>query len=222
MNLATLTASAIAGLTLAGAASAAVVYSEDFESATGTAGYSNFGPSPKTFAVSSYGEPGNEALLLNIDRSGQSGGWGAGQFGRFSLPSLGTSDPSQVSLTADVAALGLNNPNTGDITLTFRQRTAADPSVITFATDFKLFTAGDDFMSIGGLLSEGLNTSGTFMADSPITEFATFFSNGSFGQGAVTTLYLDNVELTVIPEPASAAAVGLGGLLLATRRRRAL
>jgi hypothetical protein len=79
-------------------------------------------------------------------------------------------------------------------------------------------TGGDGVTAAPSASNEWQQFGFSFTASSTTTTLS-FESNLTGGDGASTDILLDNV--TVIPEPASLALLGLGGLMMFRRRRHA-
>jgi PEP-CTERM motif len=112
--------------------------------------------------------------------------------------------------TPVTSGFGLGFSNGGSIDATW-------PSDLAFGTTYHIttsydFDSGDTYLSVDGgtpIYSAG------FAGDA--------FSNYAFRQntGGNSTMYIDNLVVTKVPEPATLALLGLGGLMIVSRRRSA-
>ncbi len=139
-------------------------------------------------------------------------------------------DPSEltfdnVRLTARVSGRGMTEGG-GQGRLEVRTR-AADIGADDDATrgfNFTL-TEEDQIIDVGGLLSDAMKGGDPFDPDvdlsKPIVVQVQFTNErNSWGLDAGNSIFVHDVKLEVIPEPASIALAGLGSLALLGRRRR--
>ena len=204
---------ALAATTVAASASAAVVYTENFDSATEVpAGYSsgdNFG----NFFEPSGDEQVNGSAGLYLDA-----GFGANAFVFFN--SAETDAPILVNAGDTVAlTVELNFAGTGgDYT------TANDPNFV--PVPVRLDVAGDDGTFDLGFASQEFSENGTYTVSGTATSSGSFAFGidiptgagdaGVYGQVEVDTI---SVDVTPVPEPASIALLGLGAAALLRRGR---
>ncbi|MEM6315177.1 MAG: PEP-CTERM sorting domain-containing protein [Planctomycetota bacterium] len=226
---------AVAAFTLTAAASASTILFEDFEgdatpgdSLFGAGGFQGSSDGGVTFAktigsAAGVGGTAGYELAATIDADGldPDGGGNTFFFGAaqvFTSLNLSSFTPSDLILTADIA----NSPvSDGQVALRLVDETTGQG--FTFADA----PAGDltQFTSFGGSLdTASISNGGQALTDgnySVYVQFENVFpgSGYDFSADAVNTIVFDNVSLTVIPEPASAAAIGLLGLVGLRRRR---
>lgn len=177
-----------------------VLHDGDMEAGTVIDSNSNWGSPPYSMDVSYFG-----AASATLDSSTFAGG----------ASSLKATNPNPSGSNFDdgvqVRTKGISVP-AGDYTISF---------------DYK--NDGSGYFAVNGLSSGGLTADG-IPSNSNWTHYT--FPNPSFNnstaqviyvnfypQGA-GTLWLDNVTITAVPEPASALLLGLPALALGLRRRR--
>ncbi|MEM1010905.1 MAG: PEP-CTERM sorting domain-containing protein [Planctomycetota bacterium] len=171
------------------------------------------------------GGSGAYELTATIDSDGL-GDDGAGNFfffgaGQAFVPlNLAGFTPSDISFTADVAN-GSTSSDGGPVKIALQDETTGQ------AFDFVSTPVGDatQFSTIGGTLdTANIANPAATLSDGNYSIFIQFEnvfpgSGYDFSANAVNTVFFDNVSITVIPEPASAAALGLLGLVGLRRRR---
>ena len=101
-------------------------------------------------------------------------------------------------------------------------RDAGNNQALYVGSDFSTFsTSLSQYSSIYGGSLEAFQQYGGLTANLGAT-FSINNGPGDFGLDAENTLIFDNLGLTVVPEPGSAALLALAGLTLALRRRRSV
>lgn len=228
--LTALTASAM----LAGSAHAELITNGDFESP-------DFTGDAQTPTFTDWVYAGSGALAGDEDDAGRVPGTNPNQVARFQNNSNGllAQDVSHNWSALDIFDLSFNASETwwregsaGDeISVSIYQLTGSEMDLAGSETDdVALWTSGVIDL-------DGTHTGSAMPAWTAGQTFnysidaSTDFSGGTAGEaiylqfkwedGGTSVAYLDNVSLTVIPEPGSLALLGLGGILIASRRRRA-
>ena len=227
MNRTTTLAAAAAVLATILPAAAQTIFFEDFEGDTTVA--------DSQFAASGFaGSDGDITVVRSIDADGGVGGSSAyslavtnsdpftGTFifagAQFQGPlDLGGFDPSDLILTADVAATntadGSNLPNV-------RLALVEDQTPNAFFFEPGGPDAAGTFTTFGGSLDTATVEGDGVLRDALYNIFVQYSGGSDLGDGVTNTVLFDNVSLTVVPEPASAAALGLLGLVALRRRSR--
>lgn len=175
----------------------------------------------------------------NVDRT-IPGGYGGGLRTTISDPisagDLSSSSVADYNLVFDAAAVGFD-PQFVTIFLNFRtefndnlfSQVAIDQTNASFSVFIDALAAGDAPVSVSLGLSEfGItDAQAALLVDTEQIQFTlnTRSNNAEgasdpYSPGAANILVLDNFGIEVVPEPASLALVGLGGLLIAGRRNR--
>ncbi|HYG22279.1 MAG TPA: PEP-CTERM sorting domain-containing protein [Verrucomicrobiae bacterium] len=225
MNLIFLIAvAALAGSVLP--ASAATLYSEDFQSfATGTVNpadwWSFHGPGSVTasLTVQSSGIGGSQALEMNVDASGAFGtDWyfyaGVGRSDIVPAGSLAAFAPGDITLSLDIALFGATvAPDLGLFVTQF----SGDK---VWETRFNpVLPADGSFTHLDLNLGQGTLT-GAWVWDPTlaISINSVSFNSTGFPLAAGNRVILDNVVISVIPEPTAIALLTVAAVF-ATRRR---
>ena len=184
-----------------GKASAVVVFLDNSNSGTGSILDGETGP------VGPVAVP--EVAGLNISVTGISTGGGS------SSPILNATGTSMgINATGDADTDAFEAAFSQSVTFRFDQKVSIT------ALDFTSFSAGESFDFDGvsitnGDLSNG--TTDTYDFGSPhIISANTDFTL----QATAGTIGIENITLTVVPEPSTAALLGLGGIALILRRRK--
>lgn len=220
-----LTSCLISATLLCSNASAAVIYSLDFNTETGTPGDYNpnydqadpGGISTKGY-VASVGDDGSRALQVDFDTTG---------------------DPFSVSYFTNLSSSSVDSPtsiSTADYTLSFDVRIDGfdgdDSSVFSQYSitlgDEKFegsFNATASYQTIEVSLDSLTNTGASSFDLSDFTgtqQFRVAFLglNNKFDLDNNNSYFVDNIKLAQIPEPSSIALLGVVGLGFLVRRRR--
>ena len=201
-----------------------LVFAEDFESVTPpavpsgwtarAAAFSNAPlPSVDLQTLASGGNP-SQALQLTVDASDldESSSWFASIDFNFDGP-FPTDDFSKLQLTLDVAASEADH----QLVVSLQSRDSSEGTFTGKASD--VFSTQTDFASIGGLLSDFDSGPNTLDPDASFYRLSLRIDN-AFGSDSGNTLKIDNVRLSVVPEPASMTSLVLCSMLLNRRRRR--
>ena len=156
------------------------------------------------FRIDSYGS-GGTARAMNWTLSSTAGGSPAGDLG-FKVDTSGTFAGAALLLD-DTTGFGF----TPTATTTYRwDIIGTDFDGVSAASfDVRIFDAGTEVFTSTG------NTFATTTSDA--IESVNFYRGGNWGGGGFT---VDNISITAVPEPSSAALLGLGGLALILRRRK--
>jgi len=126
------------------------------------------------------------------------------------------------------ANIGMGVVNAGDlVTISFAAKGSGAAGGVAFAEFFSEIDGGGVSSSVllGGAPLALTDTYQTFnfttVAGSDVSGGVTlqFASVTGADQGSVMVLFIDDVSVTVIPAPASAAMLGLGGMVAMRRRR---
>ncbi len=189
-----------------------ILLEEGYESEVKKAyGFSGSNNSLATFdwSIVPEGLDGN-GLKWSVDATGVTEWWVSNYGSSFYEINNTQSDPALLQFRFAAAAVA--GGGTADLTvkLNFFE---SDPSAATSVS--RVFTLSDEWETF---VTELDSWNGFDLVD-PATRYVTleYGINQSWGLGN-TMLWLDNVELEVIPEPASLGLLGIGALML--RRRR--
>lgn len=225
---------------------AAVDFVEDFTSfSSSLEAVQSGGPQGQTITTSRGVSQGGVSAIdgtsafVTIDTTGVADDGSAGNYGGGVRTTL--SDPvdpgdltsgtaSDYSIIFDVAANGFS-PSNVDIFLAFRDslnqnlfgQVSTNQNNANFAPFVASLAAGDGPVAVSINLTDfGVtDTQASLLSDVDNIQFQFFTRSPDSGYSADAgnVLVLDNVGIALIPEPASAALLGLGGTLLLARRR---
>ncbi|MGB7769058.1 MAG: PEP-CTERM sorting domain-containing protein [Verrucomicrobiia bacterium] len=237
MKNSTKTVQVLAAVLVAGAIGTAqaqtTIWSDNFESYTaGTdelVGYSDTSPlaNYSVTVAAGTGVGGSQGLTWQADFLGSYSGWMQAQIGYSGGNPSGNTDPNlnDYTLSFDMAVSGPTSLNhlqlnlqgwsgiwySGNMTQTGAQ--SIDTSSVTPGSGFQLIT-----VNLGTLYgnSTGFDpTSQTYQLQWQVNGWE--LGNGGPDNGVVVTI--DNTAITMVPEPATLALVGLGMTALLVRRR---
>jgi hypothetical protein len=226
MKISLLIALALAGAALQ-SASAVTIYQQNFDSfTTGTVSPDGWwfykGPANTTATLTAQptGVGGSQALEMNLDASGEVGtDWyfyaGVGRSDIAGVGSLLSLQSSDVTLSLDIAMVGATSPTA--VTLNINQYSGS--TKVWQASFTPTLTTDGTFTHIDLNLAQGTQT-GTWDPTLSLGLNSLAFNNGGFPLAAGDRVILDNVQLTAVPEPTTAALAGLGILAMVFRRRR--
>lgn len=207
-------------LPIVGAAQGQLLF--DFESGLQGWTAAGFGNGTEFVGVGATGATGGSAQAMSLGHD--SGG--------FSWDATFAMDGTDAASTALNAALANRVGKAIEFDLTYRANDL--PTFVDFANvSFSIQSddAGFPFRQIDGLGEINVAADGTQTISVPLdaAAFNDITAVGGFGRFTIglntnagrgtSTAYVDNIR--IVPEPASAALLGLGGLALTLRRRRA-
>ena len=249
MNTKKIALGAVAVASMIGAAQAATTYTETFTSDgtnqdldyIGWQGY--YGNNSGTPTVADTYTNGSDFAVTTADYFQTKQGWHSG--GKHIETMLFTSEPGTIAL-GDMTDLSVDirrdfaggsganatarlvleiggswyataanrySPRSAGDEATFTSLTI-DPSASLLAADW--LTIADPAVSLG----TGAAPASAFDGSELVTNYGVWLTDDSGGGGGTAWTQVDNFSVTEVPEPSSAALLGLGGLALILRRRK--
>ncbi|MEM9559418.1 MAG: hypothetical protein AAF995_03865 [Planctomycetota bacterium] len=196
--------SAIACAATAGIASAQIELATNGGFETGdTSGWADFSSGTQTFGVTSDANSGNWAGVFNNTDPGTAG-------------------------TIKQANIGIGQVGVGEeVTISFAAKANLGPGGVLFAEFFSELSGGGT--SAGGILGgaplavtdQWQTFNFTAITGSDVSGGVTLQFNGATGafDGSTIEYFVDDVSITIVPTPAVASLLGMGGLVAMRRRR---